>query len=381
VKVCLWLLLPTHYHRVFARELAARCDAQVVYFNRFTADRAALGWNQKLDLEHYEHWDNSIPNLTAAIPDWKDRVHVIPNYGETFTRKLVRVLIDNHSEWADWSESTRPGWQWFVRLPWKIWWTVLVRRHAIGSFYAGLRAEQDFARRGMLRSRTAYLPWVCDAPVLEPVDQQTLDFNAGRDAFVYLGALSHRKATDVLLKAAAIALRGNSNWTLIIVGNDTKNHTYRRLADSLNLGNHVLFRGALPPESLGSVLAAGKVLILPSRYDGWGLALNEGLMSGLALISTNMCGAADHLIVAGSNGYRCQAGSAKQLAEVMNLYMRNPGLAEQHGQVSKQMAQMVDPCAAAELMLTNLKAWRGKMSKSDSFDNPEVTLGTLAQRF
>jgi glycosyltransferase involved in cell wall biosynthesis len=212
----------------------------------------------------------------------------------------------------------------------------------------------------MLRSRTAYLPWVCDPPVLEPVDQPTVDFNRGRKAFVYLGALSHRKATDVLLKAAALALRGNSDWTLIIVGNDTKDHAYRQLADSLNLGENVLFRGAIPPERLGSVLAASKVLILPSRYDGWGLTLNEGLMSGLALISTNMCGAADHLIVAGSNGYRCQAGSAKQLAEVMSIYMRNPGLAEQHGKVSMAMSHMVHPGVAAEMMLANLKAWRRK---------------------
>ncbi len=358
MKVCLWLLLPTHYHRVFARELAARCDAQVVYFNQFTADRAALGWKNQLELAPYEHWDNSIPKLMAAIPDWKERVHVIPNYGETFTQKFVQVLIANNAEWADWSESTRPGWHWFMRLPWKIWWTVLVRKYAIGSFYAGLRAEDDFARRGMLRSRAAYLPWVCDAPVLEPVDQATVDFNGGRNAFVYLGALSRRKATDVLLKAAAIALRRNSEWTLIIVGNDTKDNRYRRMADSLNLGGSVLFRGPIPPERLGTVLAASKVLILPSRYDGWGLTLNEGLMSGLALISTNMCGAADHLIVAGSNGYRCEAGSAKQLAEVMSIYMRNPGLAEQHGKVSKEMSRMVEPGLAADMMLANLKAWR-----------------------
>jgi glycosyltransferase involved in cell wall biosynthesis len=354
----LWLLLPTHYHRAFAREVAARCDAQVVYFNRFTADRKALGWKDELELAPYEHWDDSIPKLTAAIPDWQERVHLIPNYGEAFTRKLVRFLIANKAEWADWSESTRPGWRWLVRLPWKIWWTLLVRRHALGSFYAGLRAERDFVLRGLQRSRTAYLPWVCDAPRVEVVDQPSLDFNAGRQAFVYLGALSHRKATDVLLKAAALAFRGNSDWTLIIVGNDTKDHAYRKLAERLKLDGRVLFRGAIPPDQLGSVLAASKVLILPSRYDGWGLTLNEGLMSGLALISTNMCGAADHLIVAGKNGFRCQAGSAQQLAQVMSIYIRNPGLAERHGSASKAMADIIDPGLTAEVMLSTLEAWR-----------------------
>ncbi|HEY3937755.1 MAG TPA: glycosyltransferase family 4 protein [Bryobacteraceae bacterium] len=358
MKVCLWLLLPTHYHRAFAREVAKRCDAQVVYFNRFTADRIALGWREDTQLAPYEHWDNSLSKLTTAIPDWKDRVHVIPNYGEPFTRMLTRFLIRNGAEWADWSESSRPGWRWIARSPWKAWWTFVVRRHALGSFYAGLRAERDFALRGLTRSRTAFLPWVCDPPSTHTVDTATVDFNRGRNAFLYLGALSHRKGTDVLLKAAASALRTKPDWSLVIVGNDRPDNYYRKLADSLNLHDQVLFRGAVQPDLLGTILAACKVLILPSRYDGWGLALNEGLLSGLALISSHMCGAGDHLVISGKNGFRFQAGNTQQLAELMRIYIRNPGLAEEHGAASRLMSNIVDPGQNAEIMLSTLNAWR-----------------------
>jgi glycosyltransferase involved in cell wall biosynthesis len=368
MKVCLWLLLPTHYHRAFAREVANRCDLQVVYFNRFTADRIALGWQENAELAPYEHWESSLPKLTAAIQDWKDRVHVIPNYGEPFTRLLVRFLTQNGAEWADWSESSRPGWRWLARSPWKAWWTFVVRRHALGSFYAGLRAERDFVLRGLKRSRTAFLPWVCDPPSMHPVDEVSADFNRGRNAFVYLGAFSHRKATDVLLKAAAMAFSTKPNWSLILVGNDQKNGRYRKLANSLNLNDKVLFRGAVRPDLIGTILAACKVLILPSRYDGWGLALNEGLLSGLALISSHMCGAGDHLVISGKNGFRFQAGSKKQLAEVMQIYIRNPGLAEDHGAASRLMSNVVDAGVNAEVMLSTLRAWRGARHSGDHFD-------------
>jgi glycosyltransferase involved in cell wall biosynthesis len=212
--------------------------------------------------------------------------------------------------------------------------------------------------RGLKRSTTAFLPWVCDPPSTHALDEATVNFNRGRKAFVYLGALSHRKGTDILLKAAAIAFSARPNWSLILVGNDQADNRYRKLADSLNLSDHVLFRGAVKPDLLGTILAAGQVLILPSRYDGWGLALNEGLMSGLALIGSHMCGGADHLVISGKNGFRFQAGDKQQLAEVMQIYIRNPRLAEEHGAASRLMSSVVDAGRNAEIMLSTLESWR-----------------------
>ena len=52
------------------------------------------------------------------------------------------------------------------------------------------------------------------------------------------------------------------------------------------------------------------VLCVPSRYDGWGLVVPEGLASGLPTIATGRTGAALDLITTGANGWVVEANQA-----------------------------------------------------------------------
>ncbi len=140
------------------------------------------------------------------------------------------------------------------------------------------------------------MPYVSPAPEpdIEP-DAITVDFNHRRQAFLFLGSFCHRKGVDLLLKAAARVLKNTDKWTLILVGNDTRDKKYQRLAEKLGLACEVLFRGSVNPDQIGSMTACASVLVLPSPYDGWGLAINEGVLGGLAIIASHRCGAARHL--------------------------------------------------------------------------------------
>jgi glycosyltransferase involved in cell wall biosynthesis len=50
------------------------------------------------------------------------------------------------------------------------------------------------------------------------------------------------------------------------------------------------------------------VLCVPSRYDGWGLVVPEGLASGLPVIATDRMGAALEFVENGRNGWLIPAG-------------------------------------------------------------------------
>jgi len=59
------------------------------------------------------------------------------------------------------------------------------------------------------------------------------------------------------------------------------------------------------------------VLCVPSRYDGWGLVVPEGLASGLPVIGTNRMGAALEFVESGRNGWLVSAGDQEALFAAM----------------------------------------------------------------
>src|SRR5262249_36620557 len=93
----------------------------------------------------------------------------------------------------------------------------------------------------------------------------------------------------------------------------------------------VHFRPPVESSAIGAVIERCDVLVLPSRHDGWGMVLNEAASLGKALIATDACGAAHHLIEPGANGFRIRAGSQAELERAMSAYCLAPSLAARHG--------------------------------------------------
>src|SRR5262249_42056622 len=67
---------------------------------------------------------------------------------------------------------------------------------------------------------------------------------------------------------------------------------------------------------LCTVYARADVLCVPSRYDGWGLVVPEGLAAGMPVISTDCTGAARELINS-QNGWILPAGNEDALYEAL----------------------------------------------------------------
>jgi glycosyltransferase involved in cell wall biosynthesis len=63
--------------------------------------------------------------------------------------------------------------------------------------------------------------------------------------------------------------------------------------------------------------AEADALLLPSRFDGWGLVVHEGLASGMPVVVSDACGAAD-LIESSGCGKVIPAGDEIALAEAIS---------------------------------------------------------------
>ena len=277
MKIVIWMNIPSHHQAGFFQALRqAGVDLLVRYYDKtHLEERCAQGWRKPIlpSGEAYVEPDLSALN---TIPDYKERIHIVPGYGAPFLRQLATLLSRESVEWAHWSECSHPGARWYLIYPRKRWYGRLVARHALGAFAQGILATNDFMRWGIPIERIAFLhyaPKACDRSA-EP-DRECMDFLAGRDAFLYLGAQYHRKAIDVLVKSfASIPEDERTRWALLMVGKDFSQGRYREMAHKLGLNGSVKFMEPVVSDRISTVLKCAKVFVLPSRYDGWGVVLN-----------------------------------------------------------------------------------------------------------
>jgi len=361
MKIAIWTNMPNHYQSAFHAALRARGVDLVVryYYPGVPTDRIAMGWETGNALPEGSKFLLDNWTLETAIPDWKTRIHIMPGYGDRILWPVLDALIESKTPWAHWSEPSRPSIRRLFNWAIKRRYARKVNEHALGAFGIGAAALRDFVSWGMRREKLAMLPY--SAPQYDlntPPDSACQTFRNGQLAFLFAGSLCHRKGIDVLLKAFAKATSESRNVVLILVGNDSSHGRYLAMAEDLKISDRVLFRGPISPELLGSAFAACDVFVLPSRFDGWGVALNEAALMGRALIATTSVGAAEHMIEPGQNGFRVHAGDVRGLQAALQTYILRPELAHQHGERSLRVSQFFTPSQNCLRFQQGIQTWR-----------------------
>jgi len=154
---------------------------------------------------------------------------------------------------------------------------------------------------------------------------------------LYVGNIIPRKGLHVVLEA--LSLLGEGEWELHIVGE-------MRVASNYLLGlkkkviqnsweDNVFFHGAVGDEQVAEWLAKGHVLVMPSSYEGFGIAYLEGMGSGLPAIGTTS-GAAREIIDHGGNGFLIEPGDIHELAACLRTLMDNRAKLAEMGLAARQ---------------------------------------------
>ena len=154
----------------------------------------------------------------------------------------------------------------------------------LDSFHPRLREEQGRA----LRAKTGV---VGATPVM-----------------LFVGSGYERKGLPTLLRAMAGMQRRDAR--LWVVGRDRQEMLMRKLAQTLDIDDRVMFLGA--QTDVRPFYGAADLFALPTRYDPFPNAALEALACGLPLVTTTNCGAAD--LVTEANGAVVAAGDAAALA-------------------------------------------------------------------
>ena len=112
--------------------------------------------------------------------------------------------------------------------------------------------------------------------------------DTGTVALLAVGAVVPRKGYDLLI--AALAQLKHLSWRLTIAGDRTRDpQTTREIAAaiaSFDLADRVEMPGSVSDERLSSLYASADLFVLPSRFEGYGMAYAEAIAHGLPVIAT-----------------------------------------------------------------------------------------------
>jgi glycosyltransferase involved in cell wall biosynthesis len=110
----------------------------------------------------------------------------------------------------------------------------------------------------------------------------------GSVALLAVGAVVRRKGYDVLV--AALADLEDLHWRLTIAGDRTRAPAIvAALDDAIRrhaLGRRITVAGAVSDQRLAELYAEADLFVLPSRFEGYGIAFAEAIAHGLPVIGT-----------------------------------------------------------------------------------------------
>jgi glycosyltransferase involved in cell wall biosynthesis len=144
--------------------------------------------------------------------------------------------------------------------------------------------------------------------------RRQLGIGATEAVVLFAGKLQSKKDPSLLLEAF-LELPGMGAH-LLFVGNGELEADLKRRSPP---GSRIHFLPFQNQSLMPAVYRVGDVFVLPSRGPGetWGLALNEAMASGRAVIASTKVGGARDLVAAGINGWVFDAGSVTSLTSTL----------------------------------------------------------------
>jgi glycogen(starch) synthase len=187
-------------------------------------------------------------------------------------------------------------------------------------------------------------------PVTEPIAPIRVE---GRVNLLFVGRLERRKGIDTLLEALVPVLRELPQLVATIVGDDTipgaDGSTYRanfEAGPGRELGDRVRFMGRVPDSELAAHYAGCDFLVVPSRYESFGLVLLEAMVLGKPVIAGD-AGGMRYIVEEGGNGFRFPPGDASALAEAIRRLATSP---EVRGRFGRRSLEIYEERYTAERM-------------------------------
>jgi glycosyltransferase involved in cell wall biosynthesis len=188
----------------------------------------------------------------------------------------------------------------------------------------GRLGREYYERYGVPSEDIFYSPYEPNYRQIQIIRQEVIEaaasrfgIKAGRRRIVFSGRLLSVKRPELLVDAFKRIASERPDWDLLMIGDGAmRSQLVARLG--VELARRVTWTGFLDDQETVSALYRNcDVLALPSDYEPWALVINEAAAAGLAIVCSEVVGAAAELVVPGRNGEKFPAGSLDGLVDAL----------------------------------------------------------------
>lgn len=320
--IVVYSIVPSPYQRdlFYALSQHPEINLQVYYLEAGCADSP---WSKKT-LQPYEKvlpgfflaWGLSRFHINWHLPNLRSVDVVILNGYQNLTAQLLLRLRSSRVPCIFWGEKIVASSSGVKGKLQTIFAQALNRCSAIVAI--GSCAQQDYQQRFPYHL-IFNIPYYCSLSEF----QATVQRPRYPITILFCGQMIERKGVDLLLQAFDRLIQAGMNARLLLVGREAELPEMLR-SISTQTQQQIEYAGFHDPEYLPQFFNQADIFVLPSRYDGWGVVVNQALGAGLPVICSDAVGAALDLVEPEVNGAIVSAGDVDALYAALARYVSDP---------------------------------------------------------
>jgi glycosyltransferase involved in cell wall biosynthesis len=157
------------------------------------------------------------------------------------------------------------------------------------------------------------------------------------------GAFSQRRQFDTPLRIASVGrvehsqkgvlflpeivkgcLDAGVDVRLTVAGDGPDRDALQQRVDDLGLSDRIVLSGRLSEEKVYDLLLDSHVLLMPSFFEGWPLALQEAMACGCVPVASLLKGATDYTVIDGRTGFLAEVGQVKEFVSAIVKLHEDP---------------------------------------------------------
>lgn len=322
IKIAVLTHFPSPYQVELFNGITQDANIHLEIFYIYKTDRTRQ-WSGTPIGHHHQFLDDNpaaYTRLRSQLPDF-DLV-IFHYYRNRFVLDLIEERSKSARPWCFWGE--RVG---YHRVPllgpvYRKWKLQALHENRVPIWGIGAWAVDTYREEFGNDRLYVNFPYFCELNRFKRPKGQSVEMSGVR-SILFAGSLSKRKGIDLLAQAFRRVAKEFPDAELRILGaGDLLEHVQKMMSDVLP---KVSFAGFVNWNDLPPFFHRANLLCMPSRYDGWGLTLVQGLAAGLPVISTDHTGAALEMIRPGANGWLVRAGDKQSLYNAMREAMVTTG--------------------------------------------------------
>jgi len=289
------------------------------------------------------------PTIIKDIEDFSPQAILVYGWANTSHLKVLRYFKGKIPIWFRGDSTLLDDQNWLKKQLRKILLSGIYQKIDL-ALYVGAANKAYYKEFGIKDNQLIYVPHAIDNDRFN-LERETdakeirsqLQIADNEILVLYAGKFEEKKDPLLLLKAFLRSERQDLH--LLFVGSGNLEHELRLLANE-GLKNHpnkkVHFMDFVNQKEIPSIYQACDVFCLPSKGPGetWGLAVNEAMASGRAVITSDKVGCHLDLVKTGLNGWIFRANDLTGLEDILALLDKN--LLIEMGRNSKEIIASFD---------------------------------------